>query len=125
METLEIQEGKYTPEVIMRDGYISIKGNSYPSNTETFYKPIIGWINKYVNNAPELTEIHLKFEHMDSPTVKSVYEILKHFKVLNGNGSTKAKAEIIWYHDRRDDETLDKGMLISEHLKLPFKFVQY
>jgi SiaC family regulatory phosphoprotein len=123
MTNLEIKKGDYTPEVEMRIGFISMEGNSYPSNTEKFYKPIINWLKDYIKTFPEYTEVHLKFEHMDSPTVKSIYEIIKILKPSEKGKLTNT--EVFWYYDLQDDETLDKGRLISDHLKMNFTFIPY
>lgn len=125
MSEIEIKKGEYTPEVVLREGFVSIEGNSYPPNTEKFYKPVINWLKSYTRIDPEFTEVHLKFEHMDSPTVKSVYEVIKTLKPKTDKGNQKFNVEVFWYYDLEDEETLEKGRLIADHLKMNFTFIPY
>jgi hypothetical protein len=123
MSDLEITKGAYTPEVELRDGFVSIDGNSYPANTEKFYKPILDWLREYVKRLPKYTEVHIKYEHMDSPTVKTVFEIIKTLKPIDNE--QLSSVDVFWYYDLNDEEILDKGKLISDHLKMNFTFIPY
>ena len=48
---IEINASKSTPKVVLdsENSQYLIEGQSYPENSSSFYKPIINWINDYMN----------------------------------------------------------------------------
>ena len=58
MDNLKIAAGKTTPGVSFesRKGELSIVGESYPENSVEFFKPLLDWLDEYLEN---------KFENFD------------------------------------------------------------
>ncbi|MBA7522850.1 hypothetical protein ES705_14970 [subsurface metagenome] len=72
MKTITIQGTAKTPSIMFNSdkGLLEIKGISMPENSKGFYKPLIKWCKKYVNNPHERTIINIQLEDFNAPSSK-------------------------------------------------------
>jgi hypothetical protein len=52
--------------LIKNKAIIDFAGNSLPEDVNTFYQPILDWIDKYVENPNEKTEINMRFDYYNT-----------------------------------------------------------
>ena len=96
-------------------------GCSIINDPKAFFNPILKWAEEYGKNPPDETLIDVKFEYIDSASVKSFYEILKELT----NATRFKKLSVNWHYDYEDPEILELGEIIQSKLNVQFNFVEY
>ncbi len=98
-------------------GLIELGGRSIPENTELVYRPLIEWIEEYVQNPQDSTTVRVDFEYFNSSSAKYLIRFLEYFTTLRDAGKA---VTINWYYD--DDELQEYGEDFQDVLELPFNF---
>ena len=78
-----------------------ISGRSIPENSIEFYKPLLDWLDKYVNNPLESTIFEIKLEYFNTSSSKCLVEIFRKLEKIHDNGK---QVSIEWYFDEEDEE---------------------
>jgi hypothetical protein len=114
---LSIDATLKTPLVSLKpEGVLEFSGNSYPENCHSFYKPVIDWIQLYIQNPAPATHLRFHFKYFNTSTSGVVVEILTHLKVISPD------LKIKWEYDMEDEETFFSGQNFAELLELTFEF---
>lgn len=113
-----------TPEVLLdRDnGKIKFSGRSLPEDAKSFYKPIKGWLNNYIENPPDETHAVFAYEYFNTASSKMILEMLDILKLLEEKGG---KIKIDWYYLEDDDDMLEAGEDFAEIADLKFDYISY
>jgi len=124
MESLHIKATSKTPTVISdpEKGLIEIKGRSSPENSTIFYKPLMEWIEGYVNNPNNKTVINVQLEHFNTSSSKCFLDMFKKLEAI-----TRAGNEMLvnWYYEMDDEDMLEAGETYESMTKIPFKMISY
>lgn len=121
MEPLIIKPTKKTLSVELTNGELNFSGCSINNDPKSFFNPVTKWVGDYSNNPPEETIVNVKFEYIDSASVKAFYEILRELK----NATRFKKIRLNWYFDIDDPEILELGEIIQSKLDIEFSFIEY
>lgn len=119
-----IEGTKDTPRVILdaASDTFEISGRSFPLNAKGFYMPVLEWLEKYSANPNQKTEFAFKLEYFNTPSSKSITDILKILKIMKDNGNEV----VVWWHYEEDDvDILDLGHVFSRTIGIPFEFKEY
>lgn len=98
-------------------GLIELGGRSIPENTESVYRPLIEWIEQYIQDPRDITNVKVDFEYFNSSSAKYLIRFLEYFTTLRDEGK---EVNINWYYD--DDELLEYGEDFQDVLELKFNF---
>ncbi len=122
MEELAIMGTPKTPAVRSDSiqGLLEITGRSNPENTIEVFKPIVNWVEEYVQNPGEKTTINIQLEHFNTSSSKSLIGILKRLEAIKKEGR-----EIIvnWYYDADDEDILEAGENFGSVIEIPFNMI--
>jgi hypothetical protein len=121
MEELFIKKKKDAPEIICREGSVSMKGNSILADPKAFFQPVTDWIGEYIKNPAETTSVDLEFDYVDTASVQSVFSILKLLKKIPRH---EKRVVVNWYYEFDDPELLEVGEIMQTRLGLNFNFVE-
>jgi len=121
-EDLKIDSTKDTLEIICKSGFISLNGNSIIPNAKTFFEPVANWIDDYIQNPAENTEVTLKFNYIDTASVQSIFELLKRLRDIP---NYENRISINWYFEFDDPELLEVGEIMEARLKLKFNYIEF
>ena len=106
---LHIEKTQLTPlvEFNASTSTLLFEGESRPENVKKFYDPVIDWITNFLETQPAQTELKLdlKFEYLNSASIKYIYDILVVFEKY----VTKHKITTTWYYVPEDDLMLENG----------------
>jgi hypothetical protein len=92
MKNLVIASTKKTPEIIFKtNGDLMISGNSLPTNIDSFYQPIINWIEELIATSPKKISIAFDLEHVNTSSTRMILQILR---TLNGFKKGKGNVRI-------------------------------
>jgi len=110
-----------TPEVLLNPkGIIKIKGRGLMVNETEVPKQVMNWIDVYLRNPAEITNIIIAFEYLNSFSTIIVVSILKKFLQV---ALQKKKLVIQWYYEHDDYDILERGEYISLTFDIPITFV--
>ena len=124
MEKLSIEGTSKTPTIISDsdEGLLEIKGRSNPENSVEFYKPLMDWVDEYVQAPGPKTTVNIKLEHFNTSSSKMILDIFKRLEAV-----LEAKQEIVvnWYYEDDDEELLEAGETYESMSELPFLMIPY
>lgn len=124
MEKLSIEGTSKTPTIISDadQGFLEISGRSNPENSVEFYRPVMNWVDAYVQSPSPKTTVNIKLEHFNTSSSKMILDIFKRLESI-----LEAKHEIVvnWYYEDDDEELLEAGETYESMSELPFLMVPY
>ena len=122
MKNMVIASTKKTPEIIFKtNGDLMISGNSLPTNSDSFYQPIMAWIEEFVATSPKNISIVFDLEHVNTSSTRIILQILR---TLNGFKKGKGNLTIVWNYDKEDKDMLEQGETLQQILDRPFEFIE-
>jgi hypothetical protein len=122
MENIVIEPTKKSLEVEGKPGYVKLSGNSILSDPRKFFRPIVEWVEDYVQNPDEKTTVDLKLEYVDTASVQSVFDIMRMFKPLEEKSKD---ITVNFYFEFDDPELLELGEIMEGRLGIKFNFIEY
>lgn len=124
MEAL-IRQGDQTYPTIVLDpanDRFEISGKSVPEDTETFYRPVIKWLEEYAKNPNDETKFLIKLDYLNVTSSKRILYILFKLNELLKKGK---KVSVSWYYMEDDELSLEDGHDFAFMVKIPFEFIKY
>lgn len=95
-------------------GVIEISGRSVLSDSESFYKPIVEWIDEYLKSPCQHTTFTCKFDYYNNPCSKVLYTL---FRKMERSICDPNRFEIQWYYKNDDNDMLENGEEFMSALK--------
>lgn len=123
METI-IREGTLKTPYVKFDGekgLVEIKGRSIPENSIEFYKPLIDWLDKFADQAPEKTSVNVKLEYFNTSSSKCILDIFRKLELMHKKGD---EVEINWYYEEDDEDMFEAGEDYQSIINIPFKMIE-
>jgi hypothetical protein len=123
MEPISIAGTPKTPTVQFDggSGKVEIKGRSIPENSIEFYKPLVDWLEAYLSNPAELTEVNIQLEYFNTSSSKCILDVFKKLEAIYKSGN---EVVINWYYEEDDEDMLEAGEDYQSIIKIPFKMVE-
>jgi hypothetical protein len=123
MEAYYLEATPKTPKIDFNpdaDTFL-ISGRSIPENSIEFYKPLLDWLDKYVQNPLESTTFEIKLEYFNTSSSKCLVEIFRKLEKINAEGKS---ITIDWYYEEEDEDMEESGEDFKQIIKVPFKMVE-
>ncbi|ALO14747.1 MAG TPA: DUF1987 domain-containing protein [Salinivirga sp.] len=123
MDPIKIEGTPKTPTVNFNaeKGNIEIKGRSIPENSIEFYKPLVDWLEEYMNNPKELTEVDIQLEYFNTSSSKCILDVFKKLEAIYKGGN---EVVINWHYEEDDEDMLEAGEDYQSIIKIPFKMME-
>jgi len=122
MDNLIIEGTGKTPDIRFNaSGAIEIGGKSIPENSIGFYQPLYNWIDEYVRNAADNTDVKISLEYFNTSSSKCLLDILRKLEALQKSG--KSKVNISWYYEADDEDMMEAGQDYDSLVDLPFHII--
>jgi hypothetical protein len=120
MEKVHILPTNKTPEVLLDPtGMIKIKGRAIDETRTGIPDQIMKWIDDYIQNPAESTEVIIALEFLNSFNTIIVTSTLKKIAQLI---RLKKKLVIHWYYEEDDVDIYDRGVYIASIINVPIEF---
>jgi hypothetical protein len=105
---IEVQGTEYTPDIILDPELSNIKlsGDSRPISITAYFEPIFEWIDNYGKFGKKYLNIHLKFNHINTYTMRFLLRLIR---ILNHYSLDKKTIHIVWVYDIEDDDAKEFG----------------
>lgn len=123
MEPISIAGTPKTPTVLFDagKGKIEVKGRSIPENSIEFYKPLVDWLEAYLSNPAELTEVNIQLEYFNTSSSKCILDVFKKLEAIYKSGN---EVVINWFYEEDDEDMLEAGEDYQSIIRIPFKMVE-
>jgi len=107
MESINIEQTKYTPGILMDidKGLIEIKGDSLPENTREFYSKFMETVEEYLQNPQETTTVNLELTYFNSSSSKLFYDF---FDILD-DANDSCNIVVNWLYDEENESMEEAG----------------
>jgi len=121
MQEIKIDQTKYSPKVSLRNGSLYFAGRSVLNDPYLFYQPLHSWIKQYVDTNPSFTQIDLKFEYINTSSIKWLVEMLKTFLQ---KPEIKKQLRVNWYYEEGDEDMMDLGEILKSLMNSSFRIIE-
>lgn len=102
-------------ELNPRAGRLEFSGRSLPEDSATFFKPVLSWIDEYLERPSQQTDIEIKLEYFNTATSMVLLKIFHKLQSLE-------TVTVHWYHFPEDDDMLESGKEFEELSNLKFLY---
>jgi hypothetical protein len=124
LKPFKLEATKETPEVVLNpaEGKFEVTGRSFPLNAKGFYTPVLEWLESYSSTPNSKTEFSFRLEYFNTPSSKSISDILKKLKEIKDSGN---QVVVNWFYEEDDIDILDLGHVFSRTVGMDFDFKEY
>ncbi len=117
---LHIQPTDDLPGIILdpKNGEFRIWGRVIPEDGNKFFKPILEWVEEYVENPNPETVFYIKLDYYNSSTARMLSKlimILEHIQEVN------KKIKVVWEYSKDDEVMYERGDELKSISYLPFE----
>ena len=123
MEAYYLEASPKTPKIDFNpsaDTFL-MAGRSIPENSIEFYRALLDWLEKYVQNPLEYTIFEVKLEYFNTSSSKCLVEIFRKLERIHSEGKS---VSIEWYYEEEDEDMQESGEDFKQIIKVPFKMVE-
>lgn len=123
MEPISLEATMKTPSIEFDavQGLLEIKGRSNPENTLDFYRPLVAWVDEYVQSPAEKTVVNVHLEHFNTSSSKSILEVFRALEPIHK--IHKGEIVVNWFYEDDDEDILEAGENYEAITGLPFRMV--
>lgn len=120
MNNLQIEPKFNTPSIDFNagSGYLLMKGRSIPEDPESFFDPILTWLDEYFKETEQESVLEFRLEYVNSGSSKYILELLRRLYKLVQDGQ---KVKIIWCFETDDESIEDLGEHYKHTIDLPIE----
>lgn len=123
MEKINLEPTPTTPKVLFdqEEGYFEISGKSLPENSFDFYKPLLDWMDQYIEEAKEKSALVFKLEYFNTSSTGHFLRLIKKLEQLHSKEDTSVNVQ--WYHDHEDEDMREAGEDFRLLVKMPIDII--
>lgn len=121
IEPLHISRTEDTPEVAFdpQNDAFSISGRSLPEDAYSLYKPLIEWMDAYLETKPSLLSLKINLDYFNSSSGRYILELLACLE------ERRDAVRIVWLCEKEDELMIEKGEEFKSLVDLPFEIRVY
>jgi len=122
---LHIEPREIYPKVLFdkNNGIFEISGRSLPEDVDSFFTPVLAWLEAYAADPNEYTEFIFNFDYYNSSTVRKIVDILSLLEqIIKGKGK---QVQVKWFYEDGDDVMHDNGEDFKNVIKIPIELISY
>ncbi|MEH0155757.1 DUF1987 domain-containing protein [Limibacter armeniacum] len=119
MKNFYLSQGHKTPKIELNyeKGHLYIAGRSIPENSIEFYRPLIDWVNEYIDQPQDQTVVDIKLEYFNTSSSKCLIEVFRALEELNAKDGSEVVVN--WYFEEDDEDMEESGEDFKEVIKVP------
>ena len=124
MEPLRIDRTDDSPQIIYdaENHLFEISGRSLPEDVNTFYEPVLSWLEEYSRNPAPKTTFDFRLTYFNTASSKVILDILTIFEEMIEDGQ---ELLVRWFYPKEDEDMLEAGEEYAEMVEVPFEMVSY
>ena len=119
LESLNLARTTSTPEVKFNaeTGALLLTGESYPENSFEFFKPLLDWVQSFVDKSSGPIRLQIGLTYMNTSSIKSMMDLLD---LLEDAHAASREVTVTWLYDEENDRALEMAEEFREEVTLPF-----
>lgn len=120
---IDIKAGKSTPRVLLdseKKIYL-MEGQSYPENSNSFYEPVIEWIQEHLKKDTGKFVLQLKLLYINTSSTKAMFYL---FDILEEAFKNGKDIKINWMYDKENEMAKETGEELLEDLQIPYSIIE-
>lgn len=123
LRPLEIKGAVKTPSIVYSpdENYFEISGKSIPEDHNTFFKPVLDWLDDFTANPPDKTQFDINLEYFNTSSSKILLRI---FKTLEKVQLRNKQIEVKWHFEEDDLDMKECGQDFSAMVNIPFTLIE-
>jgi hypothetical protein len=122
MGNLIIPKTNKTPEINFSvNGKLSISGRGMAEDPKKFYKPVVEWVDRYLENPSLVNEISISLEYIQTGDVRIIMDILRKFSLPSNKN---LQLVIKWYYEKDDHDQKEMGESLSRLINMPIQLIE-
>jgi len=124
MEALKITETEDSPKVTLDldANIMELEGRSLPEDVNTFYEPVLSWLEEYSKSPLENTVFTFKLTYFNTASSKVILDILTQFEEMIEEGH---QVLVRWHFPDEDEDMQEAGEEYADMVDVPFEMVSY
>jgi SiaC family regulatory phosphoprotein len=122
MEKINIKATDVSPEILLNntDNVYSISGKSVVSEVDSFYAPVLTWLENFNVETTNKMRFVFDLEYFNIFSSKRILFILYKLSDLREKG---VDIDVVWHFSVEDDDMKEVGEDFACMVNLPFEFV--
>ncbi len=104
-------------------GSFELRGKSIPENSVIFYKPMMEWLENYIQHPAAKTVLTIQLDYFNTSSSKCIVDLFKKLELISKNG--KGEATINWLYNEEDEDMQEAGEDYQSIIKIPFQLVSF
>jgi hypothetical protein len=122
MEALTIKGTEDSPQVTLdlNANILELSGRSLPEDVNTFYEPVLDWIEEYSKNPLPNTVFNFKLTYFNTASSKVILDILTQFEEMTEEGH---QVLVRWHYPDEDEDMMEAGEEYADMVEVPFELV--
>lgn len=123
MENFYLEATNKTPKISLnaQTGKLEVIGRSIPENSYKFYEPVLQWLDRYIDQPAESTELVFKLDYFNTSSSMYILGMLKKLEFLYKQGS---QVLVKWYYDAEDEDMMQTGEDLKQIVRVPIEMVE-
>jgi len=124
MEILKIENTEDSPQIVLdrNSDILEISGRSLPEDVNTFYEPMMSWIEEYAKDPLDVTVFNFKLTYFNTASSKIILDVLTQFEEMIEEGH---QVLVRWHYLIEDEDMMEAGEEYSEMVDVPFEMVSH
>jgi len=124
MEALKITETEDSPQVTLDldANIMELEGRSLPEDVNTFYEPVLSWLEEYSKSPLENTVFNFRLTYFNTASSKIILDILTQFEEMIEEGH---QVLVRWHFPDEDEDMQEAGEEYADMVDVPFEMVSY
>jgi hypothetical protein len=124
MEILRIEAMEDIPEIILdkENEVFEISGMSLPEDVNSFYEPVLKWMEEYARNPNHKTLFKFRFTYFNTASSKIILDILTILEKMIEEGHHVVAR---WYYMENDEDMQEAGEEFASMVEVPFELITY
>lgn len=125
MKALILTGTEDTPDVKLdyESGQYVFSGRSLPEDVNSFYEPVLGWLNEFGMNPKSGSFFDFKLEYFNTASSKVLLDIL--IKLEEIQNDKNCQLTVRWHYQQNDEDMQEAGEEYKELVEVPFEIVSY
>lgn len=101
-------------------GVLSLVGESYPENAFEYFRPLLGWVARFVDEGATPIVAEIALSYLNTSSIKSVMDLLDLLEAAHRRGR---QVTVRWSYAQDNERALEMIEEFKEEVTLPFFIV--
>lgn len=122
LQRLTLEAGISTPAVNLDpvSGLIMLSGESYPENSQEFYRPIQDWVDSLLASGAKVVAVDLALSYINTGSIKSLMDLFDTLEDAYGSGR---RVSVTWRYASGNPRAREAAEEFREDVSFPFDIV--